>query len=235
MSTIPRPSPTFYEPTELHNGDRMTQEEFHRVYEKMPEHIKAELIGGIVYVASPLGLPHGRTDPALISVMFMYCGRTPGVEVCSNTTVKLGRKSEPQPDTFLRVLPEYGGQSRTTDDEYVEGAPELVAEVAHSSRSIDLGAKRTDYARNGVREYIVLSVVDQKVFWFDLPQDRELPIPEDGILRSLTFPGLWIDVQGLLSRDATRLMTTLEKGLASPEHAAFVSKLEEDRQRLAAK
>ena len=235
MSTIPRPSPTFYEPTELHNGDRMTQDEFHRVYAKMPEHVKAELIGGIVYVASPLGLPHGRTDPALISVMFMYCGRTPGVEVCSNTTIKLGHKSEPQPDTFLRVLPEYGGQSRTTDDEYVEGAPELVAEVAHSSRSIDLGAKRADYARNGVREYIVLSVEDQKVFWFDLAQDRELSIPEDGILRSLMFPGLWIDIQGLLARNSLRLMSTLDKGLVSAEHANFVATLEENRRRLESK
>jgi len=213
----------------------MTQEEFHRVYEKMPEHVKAELIGGIVYVASPLGLPHGRTDPALISVMFMYSGRTPGVEVCSNTTVKLGHRSEPQPDTFLRVLPEYGGQSLTTEDDYVSGAPELVAEIAHSSRAIDLGAKRTDYARNGVKEYIVLSLVDQTVFWFDLSKNREIDVPEDGILRSAFFPGLWIDIPGLLSRDATRLMATLEKGLASAEHATFINKLEEHRLRLESK
>ncbi len=231
MSTIPRPLPPPYEPRELHNGDQMTQEEFHRVYEKMPDHVKAELIGGIVYVASPLGLPHGRTDPALISAMFMYCGRTPGVEVCSNTTVKLGHRSEPQPDTFLRVLPEYGGQSRTTEDDYVQGAPELVAEVAHSSRAIDLGAKRTDYARNGVREYVVLSLVDQSVFWFDLPRGRDLQVDSDGVLRSFSFPGLWLNVQGLLKRDAVQLMATLEQGLASPEHADFVRRLEENRRR----
>jgi len=160
MSTIPRSAPRYSEPAELHNGDRMTREEFHQVYEKMPEHVKAELIGGIVYMASPLGLPHARSDPALTTVFFAYAGKTPGVEVCNNATVLLGRDSEPQPDVLLRVLPEYGGQSCTTADEYIAGAPELVAEVAHSSRAIDLGAKREDYARHGVREYLVPSIAD---------------------------------------------------------------------------
>ncbi len=45
---------------ELQNGDRMTQQEFHRLYEQTPEGFKAELIGGIVYVASPLYPAHGK-------------------------------------------------------------------------------------------------------------------------------------------------------------------------------
>ena len=44
---------------QLHSGDRLSREEFHRIYEQMPEDFKAELIGGIVYVASPMRLPHG--------------------------------------------------------------------------------------------------------------------------------------------------------------------------------
>lgn len=41
-------------PRELHNGDSMTRDEFHRVYSTIPKHVKAELIEGIVYLASPL-------------------------------------------------------------------------------------------------------------------------------------------------------------------------------------
>lgn len=231
MSAIPKSVSQPAEPAELHTGDRMTQEEFHRVYQSMPEHVKAELIGGIVYVASPLGLPHGQIDPALSTVLFVYAGHTPGVEVCSNTTVLLGHHSEPQPDAFLRVLPEYGGQSTTTSDKYVAGAPELVAEVAHSSRAIDLGAKRDDYTRNGVREYIVLSLKDQTTHWFDLSRDEQRPLPEDRILRSFSFPGLWIDTDAVLARDLGRIMDTLNQGLATTDHAEFVAKLAVVRRR----
>ena len=79
--------------------------------------------------------------------MVVYKAATPGVEAGDNVTVQLGYDAEPQPDLYLRILPEYGGQSRNSDDDYVAGAPEFVAEVALSSRSIDLHAKRNDYLR----------------------------------------------------------------------------------------
>ena len=232
MSTIPQSPPRSPPARRLHNGDRMTQEEFHRLYEQTPPNFKAELIGGIVYVASPLGLHHAISDPFLTTVLCTYMGHTPGVQVGTNGTVLLGRDSEPQPDGFLRILPEYGGQSRTTEDgDYVEGPPELVAEVAHSSRAIDLGEKRNDYRRYGVLEYLVLSLDDQELYWFDLPNNRQLQPDPDGILRIKIFPGLWIDRDGLLARDYRRLMDALDRGLATPEHAAFVANLAEARPR----
>ena len=130
---------------ELHRGDRMTREEFHRIYEAMPEGFRAELIGGIVYVASPRKRRHGTNHLPLGTLFFAYEAHTPGVESGDDTTILLGEEGEPQPDLYLRILPEFGGQSLTTDNDYVEGAPELIAEVAQSSRSIDLHAKRDDY------------------------------------------------------------------------------------------
>ena len=62
---------------ELHNGDRMRREEFHRIYRQMPEHVQAELIGGIVYVASPLKRQHGTNHLPLGSLFFAYEGNTP--------------------------------------------------------------------------------------------------------------------------------------------------------------
>ena len=91
---------------ELYSGDRMTQPEFHRLYEQTPKDFRAELIGGIVYVSSPLKRRHGTSHPALATVFFTYHGHTPGVECGDNTTIQLGEEGEPQPDLYLRILPE---------------------------------------------------------------------------------------------------------------------------------
>jgi Uma2 family endonuclease len=209
---------------ELHTGDRMSQAEFHRIYERMPENFKAELIGGIVYVASPLKRQHSNPHVLLATVFGTYVLNTLGVESGDNGTVLLGEKSEPQPDLYMRILPEYGGQSRTTKDDYVQGAPELVAEIALSSRALDLHAKRYDYTRYGVREYLVLSLHEGRFYWFDLQADRELEPDDDGVIRVRCFPGLWIDVEALLTQQR-RMMAVLEQGLATPEHTTFVQSL----------
>jgi len=225
MSTVSIHRPGFEPEEELHSGDRMSRQEFHSLYEKSPDGFKAELIGGTVYVASPLRLPHGTNHPVLSGLLFIYQVATPGVELGDNTTVLLGDESEPQPDLFLRVLPEYGGQSKTSADEYVDGAPELVAEVAHSSRSIDLNAKREDYARYGVLEYLVVNLADRRLHWLDLRTGRELSPDSDGVVRVRCFPGLWVHAEALLAKDYGRLMAALQEGLATPEHADFVRRL----------
>ena len=217
-------------PEVLHNGDRMTREEFHASYAKAPEHFKAELIGGTVFVASPVSRQHGMLHLFIGSVLPAYVFRTPGLETGSETTAFLDDESEPQPDLFLRVLPEYGGRSRTSDDgKYVVGPPEFVIEIAYSSRAIDLYAKRDDYARAGVLEYLVWVVRDRTFVWFDLVQGTERPIPSDAVVRSSAFPGLWLDSEAVRIGDYARLMSTLEAGLATPEHAAFVKRLAETK------
>ena len=212
-------------PIELHTGDRMSRAEFHRLYEQSPPGFRAELIGGIVYVASPLKRRHGTNHLPLGSLFFLYEGQTPGVESADNTTVQLGEESEPQPDLFLRILPEYGGQSVTTIDDYIAGSPELVAEIALSSRAIDFHAKRYDYTKHGVLEYLVFSLRDNRLHWFDLRSNQELQPDTDGVYRIRSFPGLWIHGAALVGRNGQQLMQILNQGLATPEHTAFVSKL----------
>jgi hypothetical protein len=147
------------------------------------------------------------------------------MEAGDNATVLLGEDAEPQPDLYLRLLPESGGQSRTTDDDYVLGAPELIAEIAHSSRAIDLHAKKDDYARYGVHEYLVVTLREHRLRWFDLRPSQELEAVADGILRLQVAPGLWVDTAALFANDHARAMVTLERGLATPEHAEFVRRL----------
>jgi Uma2 family endonuclease len=208
----------------VYNGDRMTQPEFHRVYDSMAEDVKAELVEGVVYMASPVGLEHGQLHVYLGTVLALYAGGTPGVQATDNATVILSGEDEPQPDLSLRILPEYGGQTRT-QGLYIAGAPELIVEVAYSSRAVDLHAKRRAYARHGGIEYLVADLEHARLHWIDLRADQDLAAGADGVFRMRTFPGLWIDGPALFTFDVARLTATLNAGLATPEHAAFVAAL----------
>jgi Uma2 family endonuclease len=98
--------------------------------------------------------------------------------------------NEPQPDAVLLISENCGGQARLSDDDYVEGAPELVVEIAASSVAIDLHDKKRAYRRNGVQEYIVWQVCEQRLDWFYLQQGEyvSLPVAEDDVIRSRVFP-----------------------------------------------
>jgi Uma2 family endonuclease len=215
----------------LVNGDRMKQPEFHRRYEAYPGKERFELVGGIVYMTLPLRWTHGTYHTQLGVVLGLYDAGTPGVEAGDNATLILGEESEPQPDLALRILPECGGQSTVEADEYVRGAPELVAEVAYSSRAIDLNQKLQDYRKAGVREYLVLSIEERRVHWFRFPSDEEIRPNRQGVLRSVVFPGLWVHERALIDRDSPRLVEALQEGLASRPHAAFVRRLSAARRR----
>lgn len=230
MSAVREPGLADPAGLELQTGDRMTREEFHRVYTQMPAAFRAELIGGIVYVASPLKRRHGTNHLPLGTLLFTYEAHTPGVESGDNATILLGEEGEPQPDLFLRILPECGGQSQTSEDDFVLGAPELIAEIAYSSRSIDLHRKREDYARYGVCEYLVLCLREHRLRWFDLRSDRELEPGADGLYRLQVFPGLWIDAEAVLAKDHARMLAVLQQGLGTSEHDTFVRRLAAQRQ-----
>src|ERR1700733_2095142 len=98
----------------LRNGDRMMQPEFHKAYEAMPATYRAELIAGIVYEPSPLGYSHGSNDARLIYLLEHYSGQTRGLGTACGATVILSEEDEVQPDVLLRIMPEFGGQSRDT-------------------------------------------------------------------------------------------------------------------------
>jgi len=210
----------------LENGDRLTQAEFHRRYEAYPEDVKFELIGGTVYMTSPLRLPHGTYHIKLGYAFEHYASGTPGVEAADNATAILSEESEPQPDLTLRILPEYGGRSRVNEKQYLVGPPELFAEIAHSSVAMDMHQKRADYQRAGVLEYLVVCIQEQELHWFDFRSRRLITPDARGIYRSRMFPGLWIDGPALLARDSARIIAAVQQGLASPEHARFVKRLQ---------
>ena len=149
-------------------GDHLDQATFHERYKAMPPEFRAELIGGVVIVPSPLLPEHGECHALVMGWLINYAIATPGTRVRDNATAILGPTSEPQPDAALIIDPAYSGQTGIAADGYAIGAPELIVEVASSSASIDLHAKRRDYEQAGVLEYVVVVLRQCVVRWFVL-------------------------------------------------------------------
>jgi Uma2 family endonuclease len=216
---------------ELRAGDRLSRAEFERRYAAMPQVKKAELIEGVVYMPSPVTQEdHGGPHFDVITWLGIYRIATKGVQGGDNSTLRMDLKNEPQPDAFLRILPEFGGQSRNSG-KYIAGSPELIFEVAASSASYDLHDKLSAYQRNGVREYVVWRVWDQQIDWFVLREDgyERLRLNRAGRYESGVFPGLWLDPAALVRGDMVQVHAVLQQGLASAKHAAFVRRLEQQR------
>jgi Uma2 family endonuclease len=214
----------------LEAGDHLTRDEFERRYDAMPNVKKAELIEGVVYMPSPVRLGrHAAPHFDLITWLGVYRAGTPGVAGGDNVTVRLDLDNEPQPDAVLLVEPGHGGRVVLSPDDYIEGAPELVAEVSASSASFDLHTKLRVYRRNGVQEYLVWRVLDGSFDWFVLRQGDYTRLPPDGAgcYRSEVFPGLWLDPNALARADLTAVLRVLQEGLASPEHVDFVARLQQ--------
>lgn len=214
----------------LENGDRLTRPEFERRYEAMPGLKKAELIEGVVHVPSPGKFrKHSRPHASLMAWFTQYWTATPGVELGIDSSVRLDLDNMPQPDVLLLIPSEHGGQAQIDEDDYVSGAPELVAEIAASSTAYDLDEKLEVYRRNGVREYLIWRVIDQSIDWRILRDGRfeRLDPDEAGLYTSEVFPGLWLDPAALLRGEMLTVIQVLQQGLASPEHAEFVTRLQE--------
>jgi len=211
----------------LETGDRLTRREFERRYNAMLHVKKAELIEGVVYMPTPVRFQsHARPHAHVIGWLAVYVAATPGVLLGDNATVRLDIDNEVQPDALLRLDPALGGNSRIGADDYVEGAPELIVEVAATSAAYDLHEKLTVYRRNGVQEYVVWQIHDERLDWFRLSEEEYVPLVPDeaGVVVSQVFPGLRLNVPALLDGDLATVLGELRKGLETEEHAAFAER-----------
>jgi len=229
----------------LRDGDRMNTREFMRRYEAMPEGFRAELLDGVVYVnrwfetteegvrvlMPPISSEgHSKEQFEFSQIMGIYCFSTPGVCGSGPTTLALSDpKSSPEPDGVYYLEPELGGRVYIGPKGYLHGPPELVLEISKTSAGRDLGVKYDQYEQFGVQEYVVWRTQIQEIDWFRRNRaGRFVPIEprKDGVLCSQVFPGLWIDPVALIARHISRVKEAILLGLASPEHAAFVAKLQ---------
>jgi Uma2 family endonuclease len=198
----------------LASGDRLTRAEFHRRYLASPKSTRAELVEGVVYVSSPVSGRHGQPHGRIVVWLGTYQASHPELQLHDNVTVFLDDDTEVQPDAFL--LREEPGGPRLNAEGYVEGAPQLVVEVAVSSASYDLHDKKEVYRRTGVREYVVWRVEDQAIDWFR-PRDgayQRVEPDASGVIESATFPGLRLHVARMLAGDLAGVLAALERPAA---------------------
>jgi len=221
-----------YRPPLLYNGQRLEREEFYRRVDewvaqgKNPRGI--ERLEGVVYMPAPVPITeHAEPQGHLVAWLGVYAAYTYGVQVGATATAKLDCDNDPEPDGVLRIHPEFGGQSRTNRDGYIDSAAELLIEIAHSTSHKDLEVKFEIYRRNGVREYIVWETIAEELYWFVLENGEyvRLAPDADSLLRSRVFPRLWFDVAALLNGNLQRVLQVVQQGVASPEHAEFVERL----------
>ena len=194
--------------TILENGDRLNRVEFERRY-TASNIKKAELIEGLVHVASPLRFtPHAKPHAQILIWLGTYQSMFPELEVGIEPTVRLDEDNEPQPDVVLFRL---GGNAQIDDDGYITGAPELVVEIAASTVSYDLHAKKRVYERNSVKEYIVWRTLDREIDWFILENGKYVKLtPDDaGVIHSREFDGLRLNVKAILNGDMAVVLHSL--------------------------
>lgn len=206
-------------------GDVLTRDEFLRRWEKYPEIKFAELIGGVVYMPPPVSVEHGDDDTLMIAWAAGYAAVTAGCHCSNNVTWKM-LDDAPQPDCFLRIREEFGGQS-SIKGTYCHGAPELAIEVCRTTAAYDLHQKLKLYEAAGVKEYVALIVDERAVRWMKNTGSGfvDTPLPPDGIHRSETFPGLWLNTRAAAKNDVALVLKTLEKGMKSTEYKSFAKDL----------
>jgi Uma2 family endonuclease len=212
----------------LEPGDRLSRAEFLRRYEAMPDANKVELIEGVVHMPSPVRMDvHAHPHANVLTWLGTYAAATPGVKPGGNATLKLDNDNVPQPDGLLMIDPAASGQSAIDDRGYIEGAPELVAEVSSSTVSIDLNDKLRVYRRNGVREYIAWRVIERGIDWFALRDGDYVRLSPgaDGTIRSEVFPGLWLNVSAMIDGKLDVVLAVLQRGLQTREQQQFVEQL----------
>lgn len=198
----------------LESGDRLTRAEFERRYATRSDIKKAELVEGVVYVASPVRTEeHGTPHFQATTWLGVYVAQIPGIIPASDATIRLDNDNEFQPDLYLAWDAEHGGMASIDEDGYLAGAPELVVEIAASSASYDLGAKMNVYRRNGVREYVVWQILEERIDWFELSEGTYVPIAPDGdgIVESRVFPGLRLNVTAMLRGDLATVLAALTR------------------------
>lgn len=213
----------------LENGDQLSREEFERRYDAMPHLKKAELLEGIVYMASPLRFEsHAKPHSVMMMWLTHYWVATPNLLLGDNATVRLNKDNEFQPDAVLFLPQSLGGRAMITKDDYIEGTPELVVEISASTSSYDFHTKRRIYERCGVQECLIWRVYDQAIDWFSLQENHYVALKpnEQGLIFSRIFPGLVLAVSDLLSGKYAQVLAELQKGLDTRQRkCAFEPKL----------
>ena len=192
--------------------DLVTFDEFCRL---VPDGQKADLIDGVIHMASPDSHRANRLNSFLCSLLESYvAARDLGGEVFVNRyAFQVTEIRAPEPDVA------YVGPHRMhlVAERGMDGGPDVAIEiVARESRQRDYGEKRQLYEDAGVTEYWIIDPLQQRAEFLRLNDGRYelVPLENNHIFRSTAIPGFWLDVNWLLAKPLPNSYQCLQEILA---------------------
>jgi Uma2 family endonuclease len=146
---------------------RFTVDEFHRIFDVLPETCRYELVRGEIIEMPLPESPHSSRVKRLLRVFTSRLGDSVIVSVQDPVVI----------DTYTEVLPD-AALLKARDDFYEAAHPApqdvlVVIEVSHKSRTYDIGVKAPLYAAAGIPEYWQLDVLKECLIVRADPADGE--------------------------------------------------------------
>ena len=136
---------------------KWTLEQWHQLVETgVLDRQNVELIEGEIVEMSPEGIPHSFVNRSLGDYLRELFA---GVAYCSERYPVTLDNSEPQPDFALLQLPAtiYSNHHPKPENIY------LLIEVSSSTLKFDLNSKAATYARNQIKEYWVVDLINKRL------------------------------------------------------------------------
>jgi len=198
------------------DSDLVTVEDF---YVLVPDGVKADLIDGAIYMASPDTRTNDRLAGFLSRLLGCYCDATGAGEVFgSRFSFVLSPHRAPEPDVAFVAK----RRLHLVSERDMQGGPDVAVEVvSRDSRSRDYVDKKALYQEAGVPEYWLIDPIQRRAEFFRLKSRRYelVPLEHNRIFRSEAVPGFYLDVEWLFCVPAPKAQEKLGEILASAQRA----------------
>ncbi len=177
---------------------------------------KADLIDGVIYMASPEKIDNNRLLLWLGTMLRQFIEeRGLGKLTINRVAYRLSDKNAPEPDLAVVRTDRLG----IMKSGYVDGPPDLAIEfVSPDSVERDYHDKRRRYEAAGVEEYWIIDAEEAKAtFLVRGPSGFVEGAVEDHIYRSRVIPGFAIDTRWLWQRPLPPTLAIVQAMLAQPD------------------
>jgi Uma2 family endonuclease len=179
------------------------------------EHEKADLLDGVIYMASPESTDDNSLEAWLVSLMRGFTDELDLGEVyVSRVAFRITDKQGPEPDVSFLAK----NRRKIVQRGFVAGAPDVAVEiVSPDSVGRDYVEKRQIYEHAGVREYWIIDPAERKATFLRLSRRklREVELENGHIFRSAVLPGFWLDVRWFWAKRRPSAFRLLQQMIAA--------------------
>lgn len=172
---------------------------------------KADLIEGVIYMASPENTDSNRIEGWLYALLLPFIQRRDlGTLFISRVAFRLDGSNGIEPDiAFVKK-----GREGIIKRGRVDGPPDLAVEVVSpDSVDRDYRTKHAQYEQAGVQEYWIIDELKETVTWYRLDQHGRYRAlrPRKGKLTSAVLPGFGLRPEWRWQRPMPTVLDILEE------------------------